>query len=76
MARNRRDLGVPLKTLILGRDPDGSNHDRLEDYATLGRLVDLRVGCPVEIVEWGAGNEILDVWSAAGAPSVVSPNNV
>ena len=73
MVRNRRDLGVPLKTLILGRDPEGFNYDRLEDYATLEGLVDLRVGCPVEIVEWGAGNEILDVWSAAGAPSAVSP---
>ena len=73
MVRNRRDLGVPLKTLVLGRNPGGFNYDCLEDDATLEGLVDnLQVRCPVEIVEWGVGNEIVDVWSAAGAPSVVS----
>ena len=75
MAKNRRDLGVPLKTLILGRDQEDFKHDRLEDYATLEGLVgDLRIDCPVEIVEWGARNEIVDVWSAAGASDPVSLN--
>ena len=74
MARNRRDLGAPLKTLVLGRDP-GFNYDRLEDYTTLEGLVgDLRVERPVEIVQWGAGKDFVDVWFAAGAPRVVSLN--
>ena len=76
MARNRRDLGVPLKTLVLGRDP-GFNYDRLEGYSALKELVgDLRVGRPVEIVEWGAGRRIVDVWSTANAPRPVSSNAV
>ena len=76
MAKNRRDVGVPLKTLVLGRDP-GFNYDHLEDYSALKELVgDLRVGCPVAIVEWGAGRRIVDVWSTANAPGPVSSNEV
>ena len=37
---------------------------------------DLQAGCPVEIVEWGAEKEILDVLSAAGAPRLVSSKKV
>ena len=78
MARNRRDLGVPLETLVLGRNPEGFDYERLKDYATLAGLVGyLRVECPVEITKWGARNEIVDVWSAADAPTdVVRPKIV
>ena len=73
MARSRIILGVPLQTLVLGRDPGGFDYGHLEDYTVLGGLVgDLRVGCPVEILKWRSGKEIVDVWSAAGAPSLVS----
>lgn len=88
MAKARRDHGVPLKTLVVGRPPRGIKHDlggptapeefeydRLEDYTVLEEFVeDLCVGCPTEILEWGTGNDILDVWSTAGIPGPVSPN--
>ena len=88
MAKVRRDHGVPLKTLVVGRPPrsikrdtkyplalEGFEYDRLEDYTVLEEFVeDLRVGCPTEILEWGAGNDILNVWSTAGIPGPVSPN--
>jgi len=80
MAKTRRDHGVPLKTLVVGRLPRGSGLDyyergRLEDYTALEELVeDLRVGCPTEILEWGTENEILNVWSTGGIPGPVSPD--
>ena len=74
MARRRRDLGVPLKTLVIGRDLEGLEYDHTGDYAALGELVDdLRVECPVEILGWGSGNKIIDFWSEAATPSFVSP---
>ena len=76
VVKARRDNGVPLKTLVVGRGSDGRfEDDREEDYATLGEFVeDLRIGCPTEIVEWGAENEIIKFWSAVGVHSPVSPN--
>jgi hypothetical protein len=88
MAKARKDYGVPLKTLVVGRRPKGFvgdledyagvgkvRNDYLEDYAGVGEFVDdLRVGCPTEIVEWGIGNEILNIWSTIGVPGPVSPN--
>ena len=88
MAKTRRDHGVPLKTLVVGRLPEGfgddsedsawleeSDCDYLEDYTALEEFVyDLRIGCPTEILEWGTGNEILSVWSTIGVPGPVSPN--
>jgi hypothetical protein len=66
---------VPLKALVVGRGPTVSECDRLEDYAEIGELVgDLRVGCPVEILKWGMGNEISSVWSETGVPGPVRPN--
>ena len=75
MAGRRRDLGVPLKTVVIGRDPKGPKYDRLADYTILEELVDdLRVGCPVEIFEWEIGKEIVGFWSAAGVPESVGLN--
>jgi len=75
MAKARRDHGVPLKTLVVGRGARGFEYDHLEEYVALRKLVGvLRVGCPTRVLEWGAGNEILKVWSTAGVPGPVSPN--
>ena len=88
MVKMRRDHGVPLKILVVGRPPRGIEHnlegytlleeyehDRLDDYTALeGFVEDLRVECPTEILEWGTGNEILNVWSTVGIPGPVSPN--
>ena len=88
MAKARKDYGVPLKTVVVGRKPRGLAHsirdgfagsetymgDHPEDCAGVGEFVDdLCVGCPTEAVEWGAGNEIMNVYSSVGAPAV-SPN--
>jgi len=88
MAKARSGHGMPLKTLVVGRLPEGLwddpedsawleefDYDHLEDYPALEEFVDdLRVGCPTEILEWGTGNEILSVWSTVGVPGPVSPN--
>ena len=88
MAKARRDHGVPLKTLVVGRLPrelaygledhttlETFEYGRLEDYTALEDLVDdLRIGCPTEILKWGAGNDILNIWSAGETPGPVSPN--
>ena len=75
MAETRRDHGVPLKTLAVGRGARGFEYDHLEDYTALEEFVDeLRIGCPAGILGWGAGNEILSVWSTVGVPGPVSPN--
>ena len=72
MARERRDLGVPIKTLIIGRGPEVSKCDRLEDYGVLESLVDnLWVGCPAETFEWTATGEIHNLWSPIRAPHEV-----
>ena len=74
MAKSRRDHGVPLKTLIVGRGASGFEYDHLEDYAALREFVDdLHVGYPTKILEWGAGNEVLQVWSTNGVFGPVSP---
>ena len=76
VVKTRRERGVPLKTLVVGRESgNGSENNDLEDYAALGELVDdLRIGCPVEISEWGAENEVLKTWSNIDIPSPVSAN--
>ena len=75
VVKKRRDCGVPLKTLVVGREPNEIGNGRLEDYAALGEFVDdLRIGCPVEISDWGAENEVLNIWSNIGIPRPVSPN--
>ena len=71
IVRGRKDLGVPLKTLVVGRGPEDFEYDHLEDYTTLEGLVDdLRVGCPTEILEWGTGNEIRNFWPTIEDPLV------
>ena len=75
MVEARRDHGVPLKTLVLGRLPGGLedctdtgefDYDNLEDYTELEEFVeDLRVRRPVKIFKWGNENEILNIWSTA-----------
>ena len=75
MAKTRKDCGVPLKTVVIGRRLGGSEHGHQEDYAVLGEFVgDLCIGCPTEIVEWGAESEILDAWSTIKDLGPVSPN--
>ena len=72
MVRRRKDQGIPLKTLVIGRDP-GAAYGRQEDYTALGELVDdLQVGCPTEIWNWEAGNQIYNIWSAGNVPGPVS----
>ena len=72
MARRRRELGVPIKTLVLGRKCRGFQFTRLKDYTDLRELVGhLWAGCPTEIVGWGTGNDILQIWSPTKVP--VSP---
>ena len=61
MAKARRDCGVPLKTLAVGRGP--RRYEDLEDYTALGKLVGhLHIDCPIEVLEWGTENEILNIW--------------
>ena len=73
MARRRRDLGVPLKTLAIGRGHGDFEYEPLEDYTALGGLVgDLRTRCPVEMWWWDTENEILRRWSAISASVMVS----
>jgi len=75
IAKARKDCGIPLKTIIVGRGPSGFEYDCLEDYTELGQLVDdLRIGCPTEMLEWGIENEILNILSASNAPGPVSPD--
>ena len=65
IVKRRKDHGVPLRTLVIGRGPEDFEYDRLDDYSILEGLVDdLRVGCPTEILEWGTGNEIRNALSA------------
>ena len=72
MARRRRELGVPIKTLVLGRECRGFRFTPLKDYTDLGELVGhLLAGCPTELLEWGTGNDILQIWSPTKVP--VSP---
>lgn len=75
IVKARRDGGVPLKTLVVGRGPTGFGHNHLEDYTKLGELVgDLHIGYPTEILKWGMGNEIFNIWSEIEVPGPVSPN--
>ena len=72
MAKARRDYGVPLKTLVVGRGPRRFEYEHLEDYTVLGELVgDLRIWCSTEVLEWGTENEILNIWSTAEFPGPV-----
>ena len=74
--KGRRDYGVPLKTLVVGRGPRRFEYEHLEDYTVLGELVgDLRIGCSTEVLEWGTENEILNIWSTAEFPDPVSPSD-
>jgi len=75
IAKIRKDRGVPLKTVVVGQGPTRTEYNHPEDYAELGELVDdLRVGCHTEILKWGTGNEISNIWSGGKIPSPVSPN--
>ena len=77
MARRRRELGVRLKALFIGPGPEPSRRGRRGDYTMLKGLVDeLQVGCPVQTLEWGARNEIANVWSTVIAPGQVSPMRI
>ena len=73
MARRRWELGVRLKTLIIGRSPGGFDYGHLKDYTVLEGLVDdLQVGCSTQIFEWGARNEIVNIWSTVVVLGLVS----
>ena len=72
MARRRMNMGIPIKTLVLGRGCKGFWYTPLKDYTVLRGLVgDLRAGCPTEILKWGTWNDILQIWSPTAVP--VSP---
>ena len=72
MAEERRELGVPLKTLVIGRSPPGFEPEGLGDHTALRELVaDLQVGCPVEIPLWQSGNEIAGIWPTSDDPELV-----
>ena len=77
MARARKDLGIPLKTLIVGRGPKGSGYENLElDHTVLAELVeDLRVGCPTMVLDWETGNEVQNLWSTVRSYGPVSPTD-
>ena len=77
MVRARRDLGMPLKTLLVGRGPLGSGYDSLvQDYSDLAEFVeDLQIGYPTKILEWGTGNEIRNIWSTVKESGPVSPTD-
>ena len=73
MARRRKDLGAQLKSLVIGRALTEFEYNKLEDYTALEGLVDnLWVGCPTQIFEWLATNEIANVWSMVMTPTEVS----
>ena len=75
MAKARRGCGLPLKTVVVGRGSGRFEYDHLDDYTELGELVDnLHTKCLTEILQWGIGNEVLNVWSTADTPGPVSPN--
>jgi len=75
MVKTRRDDGVPLKTLAVGRGSEGLEYGHPEDLLLLREFVDeLHVGCPTEILEWGTENEIHKLWSTVGIPSPVRSN--
>ena len=62
MAKGRRDYGVPLRTLVVGRGSRRFEYEHLEDYTVLEELVgDLRIECSTEVLEWGTENEILNI---------------
>jgi len=68
------NLGGALKTLAVGRGAGGFEYDYSDDCAELGEFVDnLRIGYPTEILEWGTGNEILNLIEVLG--SVCSTGN-
>ena len=67
--------GVEVKTLVIGRGPGEFKDDHPEDPSALGEFVDdLRIGCPAKTLEWGAWNDILNIWSTVEVPSRVSPD--
>ena len=72
MARRRKQLGVPVKTLVLGGWCRGFWYTPLKDYTVLRGLVGhLWAECPTEILGWGTRNDILQIWSSTTVP--VSP---
>ena len=78
MARARKDLGIPLKTLIVGRGPKGSGYENLElDHTVLAELVeDLRIGCPTMVLDWETGNEVQNLWSTVRSYGPVSLTDI
>ena len=68
----RKELGVPLKTLVIGRGSRDFEYD-WGDYTGLDDFVDeMRAECPMEILDWGVGNETEYIWSTASDPKCVS----
>ena len=62
MARGRSEHDAPLRSRVVGQG-SGIEYGHLGDHTTLASLVDdLRVGRPTEILEWGTGHEIRNVW--------------
>ena len=89
MSKVRKECGVPVKTLVVGRGPwkfededsedysglEGFMNDHLEDFSGLGDFVDdLHIEGPTASLGWKIGNEILKVWTTIWIPAPVSPN--
>jgi len=72
MVKARRDYGLPVKALVVGRGSEGFEYDNLGDYTALEDFVDnIRIGFPTRILGWGSENEILNIWSTAETPGPV-----
>jgi hypothetical protein len=69
VAQRRKEHGVPLQTVVIGTEHGLYTREQLME---LREFVDeVRVGTPLDISEWSAGNGILDTWSETGIPGPV-----
>jgi len=61
VAKRRKDCGIPLKTVIVGRGLVEYDHP---DYSELGEFLDeLHIGYPTKTLQWETKNEVLHIWA-------------